>query len=212
MTDKTHILYRAIGLSEMLQILEEEPHQLPETFAYSATICLMLSESHAHKIAQDYKSHDTNTGYAGFVIRFHVDATYLNQLETNTITDSGETFLQIPTEQLSELNRHIVGNIEMVAAYYGDHYEGAPHNFRDFAADGMCNFLYELVLKNKHDFRAEMMLNRRAIYVNYPYWMTRQYDNIPPDRLKLFLQYTADAWRERFPDWHLPMSEKVDSL
>ena len=74
----------------------------------------------------------------------------------------------------------------------------------------MCLFLYNLVVKNKHDFRAEMLLNRRAIYINFPYWLTKSYDEIPPDRLKVFLQYLADAWARKIPQLASTLQRKSE--
>lgn len=212
MTNKTTTMYRPVGLAEMLLILEAEPQAFPPRKEEQPYFYPVLDEDYAHQIARDWNTRDEVSGYAGFVTRFEVDADYVAQFEEHTVGERHHRELWVPAEQLEEFNRHIKGNIEMVMAYYGEGYEGARHEFRDFAADGMMQFLYELVLKNKHDFRAEMMLSRRAIYVNYPYWMTRSYEQIPQDRHKVFLQYLADAWRERFPDWHLPQSDKVDSL
>ncbi len=212
MPDAITTLYRPVGLEEMILILEAEPHAFPPRKPEQPFFYPVLNEAYAHQIAQDWNTKDKASGYAGFVTQFDVDASYLEQFETKTVGESHHQELWVPAEKLAEFNSHIKGNITMIAAYYGEEFEGARHEFRDFAADGMFTFLYELVLKNKHDFRAEMMLSRRAIYVNYAYWMTQSYDDIAPDRHKVFLQYLADAWRERFAGWHLPASEKVDSL
>jgi hypothetical protein len=212
MLDNTRTLYRPVGLTEMQLILEEESHAFPSRKPEQPFFYPVLTEEYAHQIARDWNTKDAVSGYVGYVTQFQVDASYLAQFEEKTVGESIHKELWIPAEYLPQFNQHIRGNIKVVSAYYGDKYEGARHEFRDFAADGMCHHLYQLVLKNKHDFRAEMMLNRRAIYLNYAYWMTQSYDEIPADRLKVFLQYLADAWRERFPDWHLLHSEKVDSI
>lgn len=212
MTDTTRTLYRPVGLHEMILILESESHAFPPRKAEQPIFYPVLTESYAHQIAQDWNTKDEASGYAGFVTQFKVSASYLEQFEEKTVGESQHTELWIPADKLEDFNKQIVDKILVIASYYGEQYEGARHEFRDFAADGMCKFLYELVLKNKHDFRAEMMLNRRAIFVNYPYWMSQSYDEIPASRHKVFLQYMADAWSERFPDWNLPGSDKVDSL
>jgi hypothetical protein len=212
MLENTRTLYRPVGLAEMQLVLEEEPHVFPSRKPEQPFFYPVLAEEYAHQIARDWNTKDDTSGHAGFVTQFHVDINYLGQFEEKTVGGLNHKELWIPADDLPQFNQHIRGNIDVISAYYGDKYEGARHEFRGFAADGMCNHLYELVLKNKHDFRAEMMLSRRAIYLNYAYWMTQAYDEIPPDRLKVFLQYLADAWRERFPNWHLPYSEKVDNL
>ena len=212
MSENLLTLYRPVGLTEIQLILEEEPHAFPPRKPEQPIFYPVLTESYAHQIARDWNTKDEASGYAGFVTKFSIDADYVEQFEEKTVGETQHKELWVPAEKLAEFNKHIQGNIDVIAAYYGDAYEGARHEFRDFAADGMCTFFYELVLRNKHDFRAEMMLNRRAVYVNYPYWMTQTYDEIPADRHKVFLQYVADAWREKYPDWHLPHSEKVDNL
>ena len=212
MLDNTRTLYRPVGLAEMQLILATETHAFPPRKPDQPYFYPVLTEEYAHQIARDWNTLDEVSGYAGFVTQFQVDALYVEQFEVQTVGGAIHKELWIPADDLTQFNAHIQGRIDVIAAYYGDRYEGARHEFRDFSADGMCEFLYALVLKNKHDFRAEMMLSRREIYINYPYWMTQSYDEIPSDRMKMFLQYLADAWRERFPDWHLPYSEKVDNL
>lgn len=212
MTDTTRTLYRPVGLEEMILILEVDPHAFPPRKPEQPYFYPVLTEAYAHQIARDWNTKDKASGYAGFVTKFNLPVNYLQKFEEKTVGESHHKELWVPAETLVDFNSEIVGDIVMITAYYGGQYEGARHEFRDFAADGMFKFLYELVLKNKHDFRAEMMLSRRAIYVNYAYWLTQSYDDIPADRHKVFLQYLADTWRERFPDWHLPASEKVDNL
>lgn len=212
MSKPTLTLYRPVGLEEMLLILEVEPQAFPPRLPDQPYFYPVLNDSYAHQIARDWNTKDKASGYAGFVTCFEVDADYVNQFEVKTVGAAEHKELWVPADKLVEFNTHIHGNINVIAAYYGDDYQGARHEFRDMAADGMFKFLYELVLKNRHDFRAEMLLSRRAIYVNYPYWMTQTYDDVPADRHKVFLQYLADAWRERIPHWTLPHSEKVDSM
>lgn len=212
MSNNTHRLFRPVGLTEMQLILQEEPHVFPPRKSEQPYFYPVLTEEYAHQIARDWNTKDSVSGYAGFVTAFNVSTHYLEQFEEQTVGEFHHKELWIPADELSEFNQHISGNIIIIAAYYGSAFTGARHEFRDFAADGMFEFLYNLVLKNKHDFRAEMVLNRRAIYINYPYWITQSYDAISSDRHKVFLQYLTDAWREHYPNWHLPQSEKVDSL
>lgn len=212
MLDKTQTLYRPVGLTEMQLILADEPYAFPSRKPDQPYFYPVLTEDYAHQIARDWNTEDDVSGYAGFVTEFEVNAEYLRQFDVQTVGGSVHKELWIPADDLTQFNAQIKSGINVIAVYYGEKYEGARHEFRDFAADGMCKFLYDLVLKNKHDFRAEVMLSRREIYINYAYWMTQSYDDIPSDRLKVFLQYLADAWKERFPDWHLPHSERVDNL
>jgi len=54
---------------------------------------------------------------SGFVTRFAVDAGFAARYSVQTVGGSVHQELWVPTEELDEFNRHIVGPIEVVASF-----------------------------------------------------------------------------------------------
>jgi hypothetical protein len=60
----------------------------------------------------------------GAVTAFDVDAAYLAQFEGQTVGASTHRELWIPAERLDEFNAHIVGQIRITGAFYGEQFSG----------------------------------------------------------------------------------------
>ena len=73
----------------------------------------MLNEQYATKIARDWNSKDPASDFIGHVLRFEVDAAYLQQFPPHRVGGAGIDELCIPAEQLEEFNDHIVGQIAL---------------------------------------------------------------------------------------------------
>jgi len=74
----------------------------------------VLHEAYATQIARSWNTRDGGTGY---VLRFHVDAGFLQRYEVQTVGSSAHREYWIPAEDLDELNRHLIGRIELMAVY-----------------------------------------------------------------------------------------------
>jgi hypothetical protein len=105
------ILYRPTGESELEPIRasgwKEFPPRLPEQPIFYPA----LTEEYAIQIARDWNARD---GKAGYVLRFAVDTSYLDQFPAQIAGAKIHREYWIPAEQLEELNRHITGLIEIV--------------------------------------------------------------------------------------------------
>jgi hypothetical protein len=53
----------------------------------------------------------------GYVTRFVVDSAYLSRFRVETVGSSAHRELWVPAEELDELNRHIVGRIEVIGEF-----------------------------------------------------------------------------------------------
>ena len=56
--------------------------------------------------------------------QFDVDAEYLQQFPVQVVGGQQHTELWVPAEKLDEFNSHIVGQIAVVASYYGEQFAG----------------------------------------------------------------------------------------
>jgi len=67
---------------------------------------------HANRARLEYQD-----GGAGYVLRFQVNADFLARYEVQTVGSRIHQEYWIPAEHLEEFNRHLVGAIELAAAF-----------------------------------------------------------------------------------------------
>lgn len=77
----------------------------------------MLNEEYAVQIARDWNTRDPASGYEGYVTRFRVRAEFLARFEVRQVGGTVHQEYWIPAEDLAELNRNIVGPIEVVREF-----------------------------------------------------------------------------------------------
>jgi hypothetical protein len=121
--EKTITLFRPIGSAELALIaasgFTEFPSRLPgQPFFYP--VC---NEVYATQIARDWNTKEEDG--LGFVTRFDVRASYLARYETHIVGSRINEEYWIPAEELDELNRNIVGTIEVIARYTAEDRESA---------------------------------------------------------------------------------------
>ena len=110
-------LYRPVGQAELdlsrASGFREFPPRLPDQpFFYPVT-----NEEYATQIARDWNTKDANSGFVGFVLRFDVVSSFLNNYEIHTVGDSHHREYWIPADDLGEFNRNIVGTIQILTSY-----------------------------------------------------------------------------------------------
>jgi hypothetical protein len=129
------ILYRPVGLRELELIAQAGytafPPHLPEQPIFYPVLNFF---DYAAQIASEWNT--KRPPFAGFVTRFEVEQSYVQQFEVQTVGGRIHQELWVPAEQLEEFNRHIIGRITVEAAYYGDQFQGEldpqtnlPHHF-----------------------------------------------------------------------------------
>jgi hypothetical protein len=116
MTEKleTITLYRPIGERELALIAESDYREFPPRLPEQPIFYPVLNEVYATQIARDWNTRD---GGIGYVLKFEVDAKYLNQFPVQIAGSREHQEYWIPAEDLSEFNRHIAGVIEVIAEY-----------------------------------------------------------------------------------------------
>ena len=114
MKDKTIVMYRPTGLNE-LELVEESgftkwPPRLPEQpIFYPVT-----NEQYAKEIATKWNIKDSGVGY---VTRFEVKKDFMSKYKIEQVGASHHTEWWVPAEELDELNKNIVGKIEVIGEY-----------------------------------------------------------------------------------------------
>ncbi len=112
----TTILYRPVGSKELELVRASDwrtfPPRLPEQFIFYP----VLDEDYATHIARDW---NTRNGGTGYILRFNVETEYLRQFPVRTVGSKIHQEYWIPAAELEELNRHIIGPIEVVSEFHG---------------------------------------------------------------------------------------------
>ena len=80
----------------------------------------MLSEPYAVQIARDWNTRDERSGFAGYVLRFKVNSSFLENYEIQAVGSSEHREYWIPAADLNLFNENIVGRIEIIAEFRRD--------------------------------------------------------------------------------------------
>ena len=117
------ILYRPVGLKELVLIAESGFTAFPPRLPGQPIFYPVLNYEYAEQIARDWNA--TSVNYAGFVTKFDLEDGYTSRFDVHEVGKQGvHQEFWVPAEELAEFNLHIVGRIEIIAAYYGDGFDG----------------------------------------------------------------------------------------
>ena len=121
MTKDTTTLYRPVGAKELELIAEMGFSGFPPRLPEQPIFYPVLNEEYAVKIARDWNTKDKLSGYKGFVTRFNVRTSFLDNYEVKTVGKQGlHEEYWIPAEELENFNKNIVGKIEVIQEFTGD--------------------------------------------------------------------------------------------
>ncbi len=113
----TQTLYRPVGPRELALIeasgFREFPRRLPEQPIFYP----VLNEAYARQIAREWNVPASGVGY---VTRFQVRSDFLARYREEQVGTEVHREFWIPAEDLPELNRNLIGLIEVIAEF------GAP--------------------------------------------------------------------------------------
>ncbi|MCI0155410.1 hypothetical protein KNO15_01705 [Leifsonia shinshuensis] len=111
---ETLTLWRPTGPEELALVEASGWREWPPRLPDQPIFYPVLNEEYATMIARDW---NVKASGVGFVTRFEVRREFLDRYEVHQV--GGQSILEywIPAEELSDLNAHIVGEIEVVAEY-----------------------------------------------------------------------------------------------
>ena len=129
-------LFRPVGLKE-LELLATSGYQaFPPRLPEQPIFYPVLNFPYAEQIARGWNTKDRASGFAGFVTQFVVDESYISQFPIQVVGGAAvHQELWIPAEELATFNQHIVGKIEIVAAYYGERFIGVINKATNMPAN-----------------------------------------------------------------------------
>ncbi len=119
MTAQLKTLYRPVGQAEMELIRATQFREFPPRLPEQPIFYPVLTEEYATQIARDWNTKDERSGFAGYVLRFQVRAEFLAKYDPHVVGSAGHREYWIPADSLAELNANIVGEIEILAEFYG---------------------------------------------------------------------------------------------
>ena len=111
------ILYRPVGPKDLALIAASGFREFPPRLPGQPIFYPVLNEEYARQIARDW---NVPASGAGYVTRFAVRNEFVARYPIQTVGGSVHQELWIPAEDLVEMNRHIVGLIEVIGEYKGE--------------------------------------------------------------------------------------------
>lgn len=111
---KTIVLYRPVGPKELALVRASGMKAFPPRLPEQPIFYPVLNEDYAVQIARGWNVPDSGSGH---VTRFAVDAEYARRFPVKTVGASSHQELWVPADELAEFNRHIVGDIEVIAEF-----------------------------------------------------------------------------------------------
>jgi predicted protein tyrosine phosphatase len=117
MNPETVTLYRPIGQKELDLIRDSGFTAFPPRLSWQPIFYPVLNEEYATQIARDWNIKDAASDYVGDVTRFQVEADFVSRYPVQVVGGSEHQEYWVPSEELDEFNRHLVGPIEVIAEY-----------------------------------------------------------------------------------------------
>src|ERR1700743_3153857 len=114
MSEDLKILYRPVGSKELKLIADSGYREFPPRLPEQPIFYPVLNEEYASQIARNW---NLPASGAGYVTRFSVKKDFAARYPAQVVGSSIHKELWVPAEDLSELNRNIVGLIEVIAAF-----------------------------------------------------------------------------------------------
>jgi len=117
--EPTMTLYRPVGQKELDLIVASGYRAFPPRLPHQPIFYPVLNEEYAVQTARDWNTRDAASGYAGYVTRFRVRASFLDRYPVRTVGGRSHREYWIPAEDLAAFNEQIVGRIEVVQEFRG---------------------------------------------------------------------------------------------
>jgi len=114
MTEVVRILYRPVGPKELALIAASGYREFPPRLPEQPIFYPVTNEGYARHIAEQWNVKESG---AGHVTRFAVREEFIARYPVQQVGARVHTEHWIPAEELPDLNRNIVGLIEVIASF-----------------------------------------------------------------------------------------------
>jgi len=192
------ILYRPVGLQELLLIYKTGLRRFPPRLPEQPIFYPVLTIDYATQIARDW---NTRSGsLAGYVTEFDLDDDYGQRWPVQQAGSRQHRELWIPAEELDAFNRHIRDRIRVIDACFSPAFSGvvpASFSLRGKDARAQLGALGGIYSYSLVDFHGEITANHDAVFAHFPYWQRIAASH--PDTLAL-LTAIRQVWSSAFPE------------
>lgn len=110
-------LFRPVGRDELAKIEASGMKAFPPRLPAQPIFYPVLSFAYAEQIACDWNSTSDSHAFLGYVVEFDVDDAFAARYAPRTVGSAAHRELWVPADELAAFNRHITGDIRLVAAY-----------------------------------------------------------------------------------------------
>ena len=175
---KATTLYRPVGLDELALIWDSGCREFPPRLPEQPIFYPVTSAEYAAQIARDWNT--KTPSFTGYVTSFEVDHAYLSKFERHIVGFAVHEEYWIPAEQLVDFNSAIQGQIEIRAAYFGESFVGFVPDICGLKGKNAEEQFVVLARGwdySRMDFGLEISVNRKAVYLNCPFWLDRDFSS-----------------------------------
>jgi hypothetical protein len=106
-----------VGQKELDLIVQNGHKAFPPRLPEQPIFYPVLNYEYAEQIAREWNTRDEHSGFVGYVVEFDVDSDYLSCFEIRKVGGAHHLEYWIPAEELEEFNRHIQGDIRVIAHF-----------------------------------------------------------------------------------------------
>lgn len=111
------VLFRPVGEKEYELICKRGFKSFPPRLPEQPIFYPVLNQKYAEEIAVKWNKNDKASGYKGYITQFQIDDSYIVKFQVKTVGCSYHQEYWIPSEQLNEFNKHIIGNINIIKIF-----------------------------------------------------------------------------------------------
>lgn len=83
-----------------------------------------MTFEYAEWIATNWNANEAIANFGGVVTKFRVQLEYIKKYDVQIAGGVTSQELWVPAEELDEFNKHIIGQIRMISAYYSNEFIG----------------------------------------------------------------------------------------
>jgi hypothetical protein len=120
-------LYRPVGITELELIVALDWKAFPPRLDWQPIFYPVLNQAYAEQIAKEWNTEDDFSGYCGIVTRFRINEEHFLTYRAENVGAEMHNELWVPAERLDVFNQNIVGNIEVINAFFGSLFSLPPN-------------------------------------------------------------------------------------
>lgn len=164
-----------------------------------------MNYDYAAQIARRWNTEDEFSGNVGFVTEFELADEFISKYEVRNVGGKEHNEYWIPSEELMEMNKSIIGSIQITGSYYGSGYKGILAETVLFKNMTVEEQALEVV-KNSGEIIDSIATEKAVILANISYW---ELNALIP---KEIIFKVKESWVRNVPEVSLDKTEMLKDL